>query len=371
MLDQKNTIAEIFSRAGVAINGPNPWDVNVEDDRFYGRLLRDKSLGLGEAYMEGLWRCRQTGEFIYRLLKAQLDRGVKTRLKFILPLVASYLLNPQSKARARQVAERHYDLGNDLFLSFLDPYNQYSCGYFRDTDDLEQAQLNKLDLICQKINLQPGDRILDIGCGWGGFARYAAERYDCTVTGVTISREQGNYGRKLCQGLPVTIEECDYRNIEGLFDKVVSIGMFEHVGRKNYRTFMQVVNRCLKEDGIFLLHTIGGNKSEINCDPWITKYIFPNGMIPSISQIGRAAEDIFVMEDWHNLGPHYEKTLLAWHDKFQKSWDGLSGKYDQRFKRMWEYYLLSCAGAFRARHIQLWQIVFTKCGARQPDCRKA
>ncbi len=371
MLRQKALFDEALSRAGIAIDGPNPWDIHVMDERFYARLLRNHSLGLGETYMEGLWRCRQIGEFIYRILKANLDREIGSGVKFLLPYVTALLFNPQSRRRAHQIAERHYDLGNDLFMSFLDPYNQYSCAYFNGTEDLTQAQLNKLDLICRKLDLKPRDRVLDIGCGWGGLAKYAAEHYGCAVTGITISREQARYAAEFCKGLPVHIRECDYRNIHGSFDKIVSVGMFEHVGQKNFRTFMQVVDHRLNDDGMFLLHTIGGNQSHVNGDPWLGKYIFPNGMLPSIAQIGKAAEGIFVMEDWHNLGPHYDKTLMAWHDNFQKNWGALEGeKYDGRFKRMWEYYLLSCAGAFRARKIQLWQLVFTKCGTRQPDCRK-
>lgn len=370
MLEPKDMLGEMFSRAGIAINGPNPWDIRINDERFYTRLLRDNSLGLGEAYMDGLWRCRQIGEFIYRILEAKLDKEIKGGIKFLLPYYRALLFNPQSRYCARRVAEQHYDLGNDLFMSFLDPYNQYSCAYFNNTEDLAQAQLNKLDLICKKLNIQPQDHILDIGCGWGGFARYAAEHYDCSVTGVTISREQARYATEFCKNLPVRILECEYRDIQGTFDRIVSVGMFEHVGQKNYRTFMQIVDRCLKDEGVFLLHTIGGNKSTITCDPWLNKYIFPNGMLPSIAQIGKAAEDIFVMEDWHNLGPHYDKTLTAWHDNFQQAWGNLQKKYNERFKRMWEYYLLSCAGTFRARQLQLWQIVFTKCGIQQPDCRK-
>ena len=370
MLEQKDMIKQMFSRAGIAINGPNPWDIYVEDDRLYGWLLRDHSLGLGEAYMEGLWHCKQLGEFMCRILKANLDTEISKSVKFLLPYFSALLFNHQSKYRARQVAEQHYDLGNELFMSFLDPYHQYSCGFFDGTEDLAQAQINKLELICKKIDIQPGDHILDIGCGWGGFAKYAAEHHGCNVTGITISNEQVSYAEQFCKNLPVRIVKSDYRELRGTFDKIVSVGMFEHVGGKNYRTFMQIANRCLKDDGIFLLHTIGGNNSEIGCEPWLNKYIFPNGMIPSVTQIGKAAEDIFVMEDWHNLGPHYDKTLLAWHENFQRHWCTLNKKYDERFKRMWEYYLLSCAGAFRARKIQLWQIVFTKCGTKQPDCRK-
>jgi cyclopropane-fatty-acyl-phospholipid synthase len=249
----------------------------------------------------------------------------------------------------------------------LDPYKQYSCAYFHETDDLADAQVRKLDLIRRKLHLEGRDHLLDIGCGWGGLARYMAERVGCTVTGVNVSSEQLQFARQWCRDLPVHFLDRDYRAINGVYDKIVSVGMFEHVGVKNYRTFMKVVHRSLKSDGIFLLHTIGGNVSQFTCDPWIHRYIFPNGMLPSIAQIARAAEGLFVIEDWHNFGPHYDKTLMAWHANFQRAWPELRSRYGQRFKRMWEYYLLSCAGAFRARTIQLWQIVLTKDGRGVPQ----
>ena len=368
-MKQKQVVEQFLSLAGVTINGPEPWDIQVRDDRMYARVLRDKNLGLGESYMDGWWECPRVDEMIYRLLKARLDEKVAGGLKLLWPLVQAFLFNRQSKTRARDVAERHYNLGHDLFMSFLDPYNQYSCAYFDGTGDVEEAQLKKLDLICRKLAITSNDRVLDIGFGWGGFAKYAAEKFGCTVTGVNISEEQTEYAREFCKGLPIRLLQCDYRDIEGKFDKIVSVGMFEHVGRKNYRTFMEVAHRCLKDEGFFLLHTIGGNTSTIKTDAWINKYIFPNGMLPSTTQIGKAVEGLFVMEDWHNLGPHYDKTLMAWHENFQKAWPKLKDKYGERLKRTWEYYLLSCAGAFRARDIQLWQIVFTKYGSPQPECR--
>lgn len=191
------------------------------------------------------------------------------------------------------------------------------------------------------------------------------------MTAVNISQEQLSVARERCKHISVDFHEGDYRTISGQFDKIVSVGMFEHVGQKNYRTFMQVVHRLLKNDGIFLLHTIGNNTSMAHCDPWITKYIFPNSMLPSLRQISDATENLFVIEDVHNLGPHYDKTLMAWNDRFQQAWSLLKDRYNTRFKRMWEYYLLSCAGAFRARNIQLWQLIMTKhgVGMKQPHCR--
>jgi cyclopropane-fatty-acyl-phospholipid synthase len=369
MSSPRQMVETVLARAGVVIGGQNPWDITVNDERFFLRALREKNLGLGEAYMDGWWDCRQLDEFICRVLNIRLDVSVKGGLNYLPLLLPGILFNLQSKARAHVVAERHYNLDSDLFLSFLDPYNQYSCAYFSNTDDLGRAQQNKLDLICRKTALCRTDHVLDIGCGWGGFARYAAETYGCTVTAVNISRQQARYAADFCKHQSVRILECDYRDIRGVFDKIVSVGMFEHVGWKNYRTFMRIVERSLKDDGIFLLHTIGGNESTRYCDPWITKYIFPNGMLPSIAQISQSIEGLFVVEDWHNLGPHYDKTLMAWNANFQAAWPRLEGRYNEKFRRMWEYYLLSCAGAFRARSNQVWQVVLTKHGSGQPACR--
>ncbi len=369
MSRHRQMVETLLARAGVTVGGSNPWDITVRDERFFVRVLREKNLGLGEAYMDGWWDGPRPDEFICRVLKARLDASFGGGLRNLPLLLPGVLFNLQSKARAPIVARRHYDLGNDLFLAFLDPYNQYSCAYFDGTADLDLAQRQKLDLICRKTALARTDHVLDIGCGWGGFAKYAAETRGCTVTAVNISREQVRYAAEFCRGLPVRLLECDYRELHGRFDKIVSVGMFEHVGWRNYRTFMRVAHRCLKDRGIFLLHTIGGNESTRTCDPWITKYIFPNGMLPSITQISRAAEGLFVVEDWHNLGPHYDQTLMAWNRNFQRAWPRLQAKYDEKFKRMWEYYLLSCAGAFRARSNQVWQIVLTKDGTPQPGCR--
>jgi cyclopropane-fatty-acyl-phospholipid synthase len=229
---------------------------------------------------------------------------------------------------------------------------------------LDNAQEAKLDLICRKMGLRPGMKILDIGCGWGNFAKYAAEKYGAHIHGITVSREQVKFANKICQGLDVKIELKDYRELNENFDRIVSIGMFEHVGCKNYRTFMKVIHQCLEEDGLFLLHTIARNTSVNSLDPWINKYIFPNSMLPSAKQITSAAEGLFVLEDWHSFGQYYDKTLMAWYNNFTKNWTSLKDTYDERFYRMWTYFLLSCAGSFRSRRSQLWQIVFSKKGIK-------
>ncbi len=284
-------------------------------------------------------------------------------------LLTTKLFNRQTKSRAFIVGKRHYDLGNDLYQAMLDKRLNYTCAYWKNADNLDDAQEAKLDLVCKKIGIHTGMRILELGCGWGSFAKYAAEKYGASVLGVTVSKEQVEWGMENCKGLPVELRLQDYRDVQGQYDAVISIGVMEHVGYKNYRTYMKVADRCLKPGGIAFIHTIGSNISRTAANAWTDKYIFPNGMLPSIAQLGQAMEGIFVMEDWHNIGPHYDRTLMAWHQNFSNAWPDLQEKYGERFERMWRYYLLSSAGGFRSRTHQLWQIVMTRPGTTQPDCR--
>jgi len=360
---------KLLDLAEVEVNGKNPWDIQIHDPRFYSRVLQESSLGLGESYMEGWWDCDALDQLIYRILMANLDAKVKGNWKIALEVMKSRLLNRQTRSRALKVGEVVYDLGNDLYCAMLDKRLNYTCGYWETAATLDEAQEAKLDLVCRKIGLRPGMSVLEFGCGWGSFARYAAEKYGASVVGVTISKEQLAFAQDVCQGLPVELRFQDYREVHGKFDAVISIGMFEHVGYKNYRTYMQVVDRCLKENGVALIHCIGSNQTTTMGEAWSNKYIFPNGMLPSIAQLGAALEPVFVMEDWHNYGPHYDPTLLAWNANFEKAWPGLKQKYGEPFRRMWRYYLLNSAGAFRARSQQLWQIVFTRKGTPQPVCR--
>lgn len=361
----KTIVADLLRLADITINGNKPWDISVHHEQFYQRILRDPDLGLGEAYMDGWWDCPRIDLFIARLLAADIETKVKKNVRFAIKLFLAKFFNLQTKKRALQVGLRHYDLGTKLFQIMLDSTMNYSCGYWKNAADLEQAQHDKMDLICRKLMLKPGMRLLDIGCGWGGMAKYAAEKYGVSVVGITISKQQYEQAKAHCKGLAVEIRFQDYRDLNEQFDRIVSIGMFEHVGHLNYRTYMQVARNCLTEEGVFLLHCIGGNISTTHVTPWISKYIFPNGMLPSISQIGTAVEKLFVMEDWHNFGLDYYQTLMCWHQKFNEGWRILKYDYDERFFRMWNYYLLSSAGAFKARDIQLWQIVFSKKGIKE------
>lgn len=353
---------EILDLAGININGSNPWDIQVHNPNFYRRLITQRELGLGESYMEGWWDVERLDEMIYRIFRAKIDEKVKRRFALLLKLSWARFINLQSKRRAFIIGERHYDLGNELFENMLDKRLNYSCAYWKDAKNLDEAQEHKLELICRKLDLKPDMKVLDIGCGWGAFGKYAAEKYKVEVTGVTVSKEQVELGQKLCKGLPVQFLLKDYRELSGAFDRIVSVGMIEHVGYKNYRTFFETANRCLKDDGLFLLHTIGNNESQHAVNRWTHKYIFPNGMLPSIAQLGKATETLFVMEDWHSFGADYDKTLMSWHHNFDKNWGKIKDKYPGQFYRMWRFYLLSSAGSFRASNIQLWQIVLSKNG---------
>jgi cyclopropane-fatty-acyl-phospholipid synthase len=358
----KNIIEELSQTIDVKINGDQPWDITIHNENFYDRIIKQGALGLGESYMEGWWDCPRLDIFFSRTLRANLDIKIKISLLLKIKFLLLKFINLQTKQRAGQVAEKHYNLGNQLFLSMLDPYMQYSCAYWKNTNNLQAAQLAKLELICQKLQLQPGDKVLDIGCGWGGFAKYAAEKYNVTVTGITISKEQYIYANDFCKNLPVTILLCDYRDMHEKFDKIVSIGMFEHVGHLNYHIYFKQVDHMLKDNGLFLLHTIGSNYTSPIINEWTTKYIFPNGMLPSIAQIAKVSEKKFVIEDLHNFGTYYDNTLMSWYDNFTQHWSNLSSLYDNEFYRMWTYYLLSSAGSFRARALQVWQVVFSKQG---------
>jgi len=353
---------DILHSVGIIPNGPENWDMQVHHKDLFQRIFNRGSLGLGESYMDGWWDCKQLDQFFYRVLAGELDQKIKTHLRTMAKLILLKLVNVQSQKRSLIVGKKHYDLGNELFTAMLDSRMNYTCGYWKNAADLDTAQLNKLELSCQKLKLEPGMRVLDIGCGFGAFARYAAERYGVHVVGITISQQQYNYAQKNCAGLPVEIRFQDYRNVSEQYDRIVSLGMFEHVGYQNYRTYMQKAHSCLKDDGLFLLHTIGHMEMTKSTDPWVNKYIFPNSLIPSMMHISQAVGDLFVMENWVNFGAYYDKTLMAWHERFEQNWEQLKEYYDERFYRMWRYYLLACAGGFRARKLQLWQIVFSKHG---------
>ena len=358
-------IENIFGQADIRINGNRPWDLQCHDKAVYERIAADVSLGLGESYMDGMWDCESLDQFFDRILSAQNNKKIPPSPAVLLSVAKAKLLNRQNKKRAIEVAKVHYDIGNAFYESMLDPYMQYTCAYWNgNAKDLASAQEAKLDLICRKLALAPGEKILELGCGWGGFARYAAEHYGVEVIAYNISAEQVEWARATCKGLPVEFRLQDYREATGSFDRVVAIGLCEHVGYKNYRSLFKLAHSCLKPGGIFFLHTIARNSSVHYVNPWVDRYIFPGGMLPSAAQLGQAMDGLFVIEDWHSFGTDYDRTLMAWHANFEESRSRFATEFSERFYRMWRYYLLSCAGAFRSRQLQLWQLVLSKGGIR-------
>lgn len=353
-------VKELLSLADININGNRPHDIQIHDKRFYSQVITGGSLALGETYMDKKWDCERLDIFIQKIVKSDLKSHIKS-INNLYYFLKAHLINMQTKKGSLNVIDQHYDLGNDLYEAFLDKRMLYTCGYWNDTaQNLDEAQEAKLDLTCRKLHLKPGMRVLEIGCGWGGFAKYAAEKYQVEVTGITISKNQKAYAENICSGLPVNILLQDYRDIKGDFDAIVVMGMIEHVGFKNYKTLFDATSSCLKKDGLFLLHTIGDHFATPFGEPWSHKYIFPNSSLPSLSQLEKHTRQHYIIEDLQNFGGDYDFTLKAWHENFVRNWPSIAANYDERFYRMWEYYLLSFAGSFRARKLQLWQVVLSK-----------
>lgn len=356
----KNWLNKKLAKAGITLDGKNPWDPKIHNSKLYSRVLTQGSLGLGEAYMQGWWDCEKVDELICKAMSSNIEEEIKSKSDFLKSWLLPKFINLQSKKRSFQVGEQHYNVGNKLYKYMLDDTMSYSCGYWKDATTLYEAQIAKLDIICKKLQLKPNESVLEIGCGWGSFAVYASKNYNVKVDGVTISSEQKKYIDENFKDLPIDVKLMDYRNIDKKYDKVVSIGMFEHVGEKNYKEYFKTAYKNMEDDGIFVLHTIGNDSPQKGTDPWINKYIFPNGQIPSLSQISKACEKYFVIEDVHNFGMDYDKTLMAWFENFDNSWDKIKDNYSKEFYRMWSYYLKICAGAFRSRRLQLFQIVLRK-----------
>jgi cyclopropane-fatty-acyl-phospholipid synthase len=350
---------DVIENAGVKVNGQDPWDLTVHDDRLWMRILRDGHLGFGEAYMDGWWDSPSIDQMNDRMFRARVDREVRSNWVLIASALRAKIFNPQA-ARPFEIAEKHYDIGNDLYEAMLDKRMAYTCGYWREAKDLDAAQEAKLDLVCKKIGLRPGMRVLELGCGWGSFASFAAERYGATVSAYNVSKEQVAWINEKYAHLPITTHLDDYRHANGTFDAVVSIGLMEHVGPKNYRAYMELVDRTLAPDGVAFVHTIASNRPSAHTDPWFDRYIFPHAVFPTLGGLGAAMDDLLVPEDVHNIGQHYDPTLMAWWRNFDAAWPRLKDRYGDRFYRMWKYYLLTSAATFRSRLLQLYQLVFTR-----------
>lgn len=364
-LFSKERAQALLRTADIQIDGTRPWDVTIYNDKIYRRVALGGSLAVGESYMDGWWDTPALDQFCEHIMRGRVQHSL-SELAMLPYRMRAKFSNMQSKARARKVAEAHYDLGNDLYEAMLDSRMIYTSGYWSSpthpATNLDAAQEAKLDLICRKIGLKAGQVVLDIGCGWGGFLKFAAEKYGARGVGITVSKEQLALAEERCAGLPIEFRLQDYRDVTGSFDHVVSIEMIEAVGYKNFNVYFKKAHEVLKEGGFFLLQAIGAQYTSQTTDPWIDTYIFPNGMLPSATQIAQATDRLFVIEDVHNFGPDYDKTLMAWFENFDRAWPSLREKYGERFYRMWKYYLLCCAGLFRSRQNQLWQIVFSKGG---------
>jgi cyclopropane-fatty-acyl-phospholipid synthase len=355
----KSRVLELFSSADIVVNGQRPWDPVVHDERFYSRVWHAGSVGLGDSYLDGWWDCQDLGGFFCRVLQNGLSSHSWPFWRRQSAVVASLFLNSHSPRRSRLVGERHYDLGNRLYELMLDSRLVYTSAYWHNNSTLDEAQEQKLRIVCEALGLRPGMRLLDIGCGWGSLAKFAAQEFGAVVVGVTISAEQCRFARASCAGLPVTILLRDYRNASGKYDRITSLGMFEHVGQKNYKLFFSLAHDLLKPSGLFYLSTIGSFESNHYDDPWLLKHIFPNSHIPSCQQLFQPMTAFFSTRTFEDWSEDYGKTVLAWLSNFERNWQQLRQDYDLRFQRMWRYYLLAAAATFQTGRSSCWQLLLT------------
>lgn len=348
-----------------------PVTIRVKSTAAYRRILLNPSMGMGESYMDGLIDVEQgtIRDFLDQAVNNYAQMQADGRTRPIPPWLRgamNFVLQHNSRGRARRNVAHHYDLSAKLYELFLDSDRQYSCGYFASPDDtLEQAQLAKKRHIAAKLLLEPGQKVLDIGCGWGGLGLYCAQVSGASVTGVTLSEEQHKIARERAktQGLEgkVNFHLVDYRDVTDRFDRIVSVGMFEHVGVKHYDEFFNKVRDLLADDGVVLLHTIGRSDRPGVTNPWIRKYIFPGGYVPALSEMMPAIERSgLVVTDVEVLRLHYAETLRHWSERFAANRDAVKALYDERFCRMWEFYLAGAEMAFRHWGQVVFQVQITR-----------
>lgn len=375
MSESESIVKSLLAKAEITINGTKPWDIQIHDVRCYDRFLKDRSLGFGEAYMDGWWDAYTLDETVAKIVQAKIEDQLQFNKNLALYLLKRKMFSPSAQKHSHMDVSRHYDFGHELFEAMLDPDLNYSCGYWKNLGNpqtawkiprnLRKAQQAKLAHVCRKLLLKKGLRILDIGCGWGNVLAYATTHFGVRATGVTLSKRQASYIKNHMKGHAIKILSEDFREIEHvLYDRIVSIEMIEHLTYRYYALYFKKVASLLKSDGVFLLQTIGANKTKYANDPWVEKYIFPNTHIPSLAQIAKEVENLFVVEEVENFGAYYYPTLMSWFRNFHKNWKRLAimnnEKYNDRFYRMWKFYLLASAGCFKAGKLQLWQIVFSK-----------
>ena len=356
-------------------NQQKPIILKLLKENLKWKLIIDPEIEFPEAYMrnEIIIENASLKEFLMQLIK-NLGRGEVSSASFISKKIfqfCRYFSNFNLPGKARKNVEHHYDIGGErgekLYDIFLDKMHRlYSCAYWKEnTKTLEDAQQNKIDHITKKLNIKKGDKILEVGCGWGGMAFEIAKKNNCEIMGISLSKNQINYCRNKAKELgldnQVKFELVDYREISGQFNKIYSVGMFEHVGKKFYNTFFKSMNKLLKEDGTFLLHTIGVVDKPTPPNKFINKYIFPGGICPSFSQIIEPIEKTgLIVADIETLIRHYDKTLESWLERFLDKKNLIKDLFDERFVKMWEFYLASCAAAFRYRDLAVFQLQIVK-----------
>jgi cyclopropane-fatty-acyl-phospholipid synthase len=353
----KAIVEEILDAAEIEINGSAQDSIQIHNPNFYKRVVQFRELGLGESYMDGWWECQAMDQMLTKLLNSDVHKRLKLSIPILWHFAKSILLNRQTLTKAAANAKFHYNIGNDLYERMLDREMVYSCAYWDGSPDLEAAQIAKMDLICRKLKLEPGMKLLDIGSGWGGFLRYTVKNYGVVGTGISPADQQIILAKEKSRGLNIEFQQLDYRKLTGKFDRIVSIGMMEHVGPKNYKTFFQKCEDLLEPNGMMLHHTITANTPTNSTNPFFDKYIFAGGILPSLTGLARSSEGKFIIEDVHNFGPDYDKTLMQWYKNINAKWSEIP-QYDLRFRKMWNFYLLASAAAFRSRSIQLLQAVF-------------
>jgi len=356
----RRAVEQVFEGAGVRCNGSRLFDPQILDDRFYTACATRGTLGFGESYVANWWACDDLEELAYRLTVSRINQVGRFAPLLAMSYLVSLLRNNQTLERSRRVADRHYNIGNDLFFSFLGRYRNYSCALFEGTESLDAAQKAKMERICELLELSERDHLLDVGGGWGHLARHAALQHGCTVTSINIADEQITYAREMCAGLPVDVRKCDYRQLTGRYTKAAVVAMFTHVGSKNHRTFFECIHRCLPEGSRLVMETVGSSHSNVTLEPWTERHIFPGGVVPSLRQIDHAASGLFVRGYTREFGSHYVLTLRAWYDNLMAAWPELSTRYSESTLRTFEYFFLTVAGTFRAGRLKHWHLVMSK-----------
>ncbi|RPG97547.1 MAG: class I SAM-dependent methyltransferase [Candidatus Pelagibacter sp. TMED106] len=357
----------------------NPITLKLLNKKLHYKLLFRPDLYFGEAYSDGEIEIENgtLTDFLNLSLK-NIGRGELNFFSQILNKLSGsyrYLTNFNFIKKSKMNVSHHYDISDELYDLFLDPKKQYSCAYFKnESDDLETAQNNKIKHIIKKLNIKPNQKVLDIGCGWGSLALDIAKSAQCEVTGITLSQNQFNYCIRKAKEMnlenQVTFKLVDYRELNEKFDRIVSVGMFEHVGRKFYKKFFKQIDKLLTEDGVSLIHTIGSVNPPRDPHPWITKYIFPGGYTPSLSEVTTPIEKAgLIVTDVEVLRMHYSHTLRHWKENCLKNKDKIIKMFDERFFRMWEFYLTGCEVAFKWGDQVVYQFQLTKNYTSTPNTR--